>query len=248
MALLVEKINKNYKDLTALENVSFVVRDGEFVCLVGPTGCGKTTLLRIIGGLEQPTYGGVWLNEAEINPAKGDIGFVFQENSLFPWLTVEKNVGFGLSSAGISAEVKRQTIAHYIELVELRGFENFYPQQLSGGMKQRAGIARAMAYNPKLLLMDEPFASLDAQTRNSMQRELLKIWSRERKTVVFVTHSIDEAVFLSDRVIVFTASPGTVKEIVAIEIGRQRKRTSEDFNRCRERILALIENSGSPQP
>lgn len=244
MALFIDGIKKRFKDFVALEGVTLEVQENEFVCLVGPSGCGKTTLLRIIGGLEKPTEGSVFLNGNIVDPGKGDIGFIFQENSLFPWLTVEKNVRFGLSLAGLPARTQREIAARYIELVGLQGFENFYPQQLSGGMKQLASIARALAYNPRLLLMDEPFASLDAQTRNGLQRELLKIWSREKKTVIFVTHSIDEAVFLADRVVVISASPGKVKDVLTVEIPRPRKRTSENFNLYRERILSLIEDHG----
>lgn len=242
MALHLEKISKEFKNLRVLENISFTVEENEFICLVGPSGSGKTTLLRIIGGLEQPTSGRVLMNGKKISPENGDIGFVFQENSLFPWLTVEKNIKFGLEEAGIPAVRQTEIVARYIDLVGLKGFEKFYPQQLSGGMKQRAGIARAMAYGPKLLLMDEPFAALDAQTRNIMQKELLDIWSGERKTVLFVTHSIDEAVFLADKVVVMSAGPGTVKDILRIEMPRPRKRTSEKFNRYREEILVLIDS------
>lgn len=244
MALFIDGVEKRFNWFVALENITLEVQEDEFICLVGPSGCGKTTLLRIIGGLEKPTSGQVLLNGAMIDPGKGDIGFIFQENSLFPWLTVEKNVRFGLSLAGVPSRVQREIAARYIELVGLRGFENFYPQQLSGGMKQLVSIARALAYKPRLLLMDEPFASLDAQTRNGMQRELLKIWSREKKTVIFVTHSIDEAVFLADRVVVISASPGKVKDILPVDIPRPRKRTSEIFNHYRERILSLIEDHG----
>jgi NitT/TauT family transport system ATP-binding protein len=242
MALFIDNVTMDFRGFRALENLSMVVRENQFVCIVGPSGSGKTTLLRVIGGLEQPTSGQVLIDGVKISLEKGDIGFVFQENSLFTWLNVEKNIGFGLNPAEIPASRKREIVAHYIDLVGLKGFEKFYPQQLSGGMKQRVGIARAMAYNPKLLLMDEPFAALDAQTRNTMQKELLGIWSREKKTVVFVTHSIDEAVFLGDQVVVMSASPGTIKEIVPIIMARPRRRTSEEFNLYREQILMLIEN------
>ncbi|MFZ5597734.1 MAG: ABC transporter ATP-binding protein [Bacillota bacterium] len=243
MAISIDCITKEFKGFRVLSGVTAEILENEFVCIVGPSGSGKTTLLRIIGGLEQPDSGRVLIDGTEIKPERGDIGFVFQENSLFPWLNVEKNVTFGLNVKGVSSAEQKKVAQHYIELVGLKGFENYYPQQLSGGMKQRAGIARAMAYSPRLLLMDEPFAALDAQTRNTMQKELLDIWSREKKTVIFVTHSIDEAVFLSDKVIVLSRSPGTVKEIITVKIERPRKRTHEEFINYREKILRLIENN-----
>jgi len=247
VAIFIDSITKEFIGSHVLAGITAEIRENEFVCIVGPSGSGKTTLLRIIGGLEQPTSGRVLIDGAEVNLGRGDIGFVFQESSLFPWLNVEKNITFGLDIKGVPAAEQKNVAAHYIELVGLKGFGSYYPLQMSGGMKQRVGIARAMAYKPKLLLMDEPFAALDAQTRNTMQKELLEIWFREKKTVIFVTHSIDESVFLADKVFVLSTSPGTVKDIVEVEMPRPRKRTSEEFNRYREKILKLIE-SNNVQP
>ncbi|MEW6423965.1 MAG: ABC transporter ATP-binding protein [Bacillota bacterium] len=241
MALLLAGVGKQFNDLQVLTDLNLAVEEGEFVCLVGPSGCGKTTLLRIIGGLDQPWVGTVQMDGKKIDPAKGDIGFVFQENSLFPWLTARGNIEFALRARGFGSREIEKRVDYYLELVGLSEFAGFYPGQLSGGMKQRVGIARAMAYGPKVLLMDEPFAALDAQTREIMQQELLRIWSKEKKTVVFVTHSIEEAVFLADRVIVLLGHPATIKDIVNVTVARPRQRTSEDFNRLRQKILFLLE-------
>lgn len=241
MALLLTGVGKQFNGLQVLSELNLAVKKGEFVCLVGPSGCGKTTLLRIIGGLDQPTVGTVRMDGEKIDPAKGDIGFVFQENSLFPWLTARGNVEFGLRARGFSSREIEKRVDYYLELVGLSEFAGFYPAQLSGGMKQRVGIARAMAYGPKLLLMDEPFAALDAQTREMMQQELLCVWSKEKKTVVFVTHSIEEAVFLADRVVVLLGQPAMIRNIVNVPDTRPRRRTSEDFNRLRQKILFLLE-------
>jgi len=220
--------------------MSLIVREGEFLCLVGPSGCGKTTLLRLVAGLIKPTSGEIFLDGRKIEGPDRDRGFVFQEYALFPWLTVKKNIEFGLEISSIE-RTKREAIAQkYIDLVELRGFEDRFPKELSGGMKQRVGIARAFANDPKLLLMDEPFGSLDAQTRNLMQGELLRIWEKEHKTVLFVTHSVDEAVYLADRVVVLSARPAKVKEVVKVGLARPRVRTSPEANRIRDMILKSL--------
>jgi len=232
---------KDEEELVAIENFNLEVREGEFVCVLGPSGCGKTTLLRIIAGLEMPTGGKMLLKNKEIKGPGSDRGMVFQEFALFPWRTVRKNVEFGLELKKLPKE-KRQEISHkYIELVGLKGFENSHPYELSGGMKQRVGIARALANDPAILLMDEPFGALDAQTRNQMQKELLRIWSETRKTVVFVTHSVDEALFLSDRIIVMTPRPGTVADEIRVPLTRPRDRASVEFASLRKRILDELE-------
>lgn len=215
--------------------------DGEFVCVLGPSGCGKTTLLRIIAGLEEPTGGTILLNNKEITGPGSDRGMVFQEFGLFPWRTVRKNIEFGLEIRKVEKEERRKISDKYIDLVGLKGFENSHPYELSGGMKQRVGIARALANDPEILLMDEPFGALDAQTRNLMQKELLRIWSETKKTVVFITHSVDEAVFVADRVVVMSARPGNIRYVFNVEWERPRDRASVEFASLRKKILAELE-------
>ena len=225
----------------ALHDVSFDVKDGEFVCLLGPSGCGKTTLLRIIAGLETQTSGEITLNGVPITGPDPKRGMVFQQYSLFPWRTVMDNVTFGLEMQGINKAEARKHVEKYIDLVGLEQFKNSYPYELSGGMQQRAAIARALANEPEVLLMDEPFGALDAQTRNILQDELLKIWEQKHVTILFVTHSVDEAVVLSDRIVVMTARPGRIREIVNVDLPRPRCRTSPEANRLRDRVLKLLE-------
>ncbi len=222
----------------ALENITLEVTPREFLCIVGPSGCGKTTLLRMIAGLDYPTSGEIILDGTPVRGPSPDRGMVFQEFSLFPWRTVLKNVEFGLEIQD-KRDIKR-TAERYIELVGLSGFEHSFPFQLSGGMKQRVAIARALATEPAILLMDEPFGSVDAQTRNVLQEELLEIWKRTKKTILFVTHSVDEAVYLADRVVVMSPRPGRIRDIVSVEIERPRKRTSWQANALREQLLMLL--------
>ncbi|AKB13618.1 MAG: ABC transporter ATP-binding protein [Methanosarcina thermophila] len=225
----------------ALRDVSFDVEDGEFICILGPSGCGKTTLLRIIAGLETQTSGEITLNGVPITGPDPKRGMVFQQYSLFPWRTVIDNVTFGLEMQGISKAEARKHAEKYIDLVGLEQFKNSYPYELSGGMQQRAAIARALANEPEVLLMDEPFGALDAQTRNILQDELLKIWEQKHITCIFVTHSVDEAVVLSDRILVMTTRPGRIKEIVPVDLPRPRRRTSPEVNSLRDRVLKLLE-------
>lgn len=225
----------------ALEHINFDVEDGEFVCILGPSGCGKTTLLRIVAGLETQTSGEITLNGIPITGPDPKRGMVFQQYSLFPWRKVIDNITFGLELQGVGKEEARNKVEKYIELVGLEQFKNSYPHELSGGMQQRAAIARALANEPEVLLMDEPFGALDAQTRNILQDELLKIWEQKHVTFLFVTHSVDEAVFLSDRIVVMTSRPGRVKEIIKVDLPRPRSRTSPEVNRLRDRILKLLE-------
>jgi NitT/TauT family transport system ATP-binding protein len=222
----------------ALENINLEVKPREFLCIVGPSGCGKTTLLRMIAGLDYPTSGEIILDGTPVEGPSPDRGMVFQEFSLFPWRTVLKNVEFGLRIQG-KRDIKR-TAMRYIELVGLTGFEHSFPFQLSGGMKQRVAIARALATEPAILLMDEPFGSVDAQTRNVLQEELLEIWKRTKKTILFVTHSVDEAVYLADRVVVMSSRPGRILEVLSVNIERPRKRTSLDVNALREQLLGSL--------
>jgi NitT/TauT family transport system ATP-binding protein len=238
--LVLESVTKKFNGFMALENVNFEVADGEFVCLLGPSGCGKTTVLRLAAGLVAPIGGNLFLDGKKIEGVNKECGFVFQEYALFPWRTVKENIEFGPQAKGLDKKECDRISTHYIDLVGLNGFENHYPKELSGGMKQRVGIARAYANNPKLLLMDEPFGALDAQTRNLMQGELLRIWEKEHISVLFVTHSVDEAVFLSDKVVVMSARPGTVKEIFDIGLQRPRIRTSLEANTIRDKVLKSL--------
>jgi len=224
----------------ALQNINIEVKDKEFVCIIGPSGCGKTTLLRIIAGLEKPDSGSVTLNNETILAPGPDRGMVFQEYSLFPWRTVLKNITFSLELKKIPKAERNKIANEYLELVGLEMFADSYPHELSGGMKQRVAIARALVNDPKILLMDEPFGAVDAQTRNRLQQELLNIWEKEQKTIMFITHSVDEAVFLADRVVVFTARPGKIKEIIDIDLPRPRDRTSLEANIVRERLLSSL--------
>jgi NitT/TauT family transport system ATP-binding protein len=208
----------------AISDISLRIEDGAFVTILGPSGCGKSTLLYIVGGFVNPTEGVAKVKGAAITGPGPDRGPVFQEFALFPWKNVLGNVMYGLRQQGVPrAEAEAQS-RRLIEMVGLKGFENFYPKELSGGMKQRVAIARTLAYKPAVLLMDEPFGALDAHTRTRLQNDLLNIWERDRKTVLFVTHSVDEAVFLSDRVVVMTRAPGRIKEIVEIDLPRPRRR------------------------
>ena len=208
--------------LVALYNISLAIRKNEFVSLLGPSGCGKTTLIRIIAGLLTADRGEVLVNSQVVNSPGRDRCMVFQQFGLLPWRTVVSNVEFGLEIDGVPREERRALAEQYLELVGLKGFENYYPHQISGGMQQRVGIARALSKKPEILLMDEPFGAVDAQTREQLQEELLKIWAQTETTVAFVTHSIDEAIYLSDRVVVMQARPGRIKEEVIIDLPRPR--------------------------
>jgi NitT/TauT family transport system ATP-binding protein len=242
--LELQHITKTYiteeGEMAALDEINLEVKPTEFLCIIGPSGCGKTTLLRMVAGLDLPTRGKILLDGKEVKCASHDRGMVFQEFSLFPWRTVLKNVEFGLEIGGM-ADKERQAIAEkYIALVGLKGFENHYPYELSGGMKQRVAIARALATEPSILLMDEPFGSVDAQTRNLLQEELLEIWARTKKTILFVTHSVDEAVYLADRVAVMSARPACLAKCLVVDIPRPRKRTSAEANEFREKLLMWL--------
>ncbi|MGH6971243.1 MAG: ABC transporter ATP-binding protein, partial [Caulobacteraceae bacterium] len=228
----------------ALRDISLTVTEGEFVSIVGASGSGKSTLLRIIDGLETATSGVVLVDGTPVARPGRDRAMVFQQDGLLPWRTVIENVGYGLSLAGVPRAKAAAAAQTFIDLAGLGGFERHYPHQLSGGMRQRVNVARALAVDPKILLLDEPFAALDAQTREIMQAELLKIWAEEQKTVLFITHQIDEAVFLSDRVVVFSARPGTVREEIPVPFPRPRElglKRTEQFGRVVDRIWHHIE-------
>ncbi len=234
---------KGGRTVTALENISLAVEENEFSVIVGPSGCGKTSLLRLVAGLIQPSEGTIALDGAAVTKPGRERGMVFQSYTLFPWLSVAENVEFGPKIAGLEAAERRRIVQHYLAEVGLEGFERAFPKQLSGGMMQRVALARALANDPAILLMDEPFGALDSQTRSLMQELLLKIWEHAHKTVLFITHDIDEAILLGDRVHVMTARPGRIKEEVAIDIPRPRSveaLTSDRFIALKRRIMALI--------
>ncbi len=243
--LSVAGLTKRFGDLEALRAIDVAVAHGEFVSLVGPSGCGKTTFLRIVAGLERASAGEVRIDGRAVTAPGADRGFVFQSDNLLPWRTVLANALLGPEIAGRAGPEARRRTLDLLKLVGLAGFEHYHPRQLSGGMRQRVNLARALAIDPEILLMDEPFSALDAQTREIMQAELLRIWNEGRKTVLFVTHQIDEAVFLSDRVLVFGRRPGRVREAVRVELERPRtlamKRTPE-FVRYVDHIWRLIED------
>lgn len=205
-------------EMIALNGVSLDIKENEFICVVGPSGCGKSTLLNIIAGLSEPTSGKVYCDGKEVQGTGTERGVVFQQYALFPWMTVKKNVMFGLNLKGIKGQEAEDIAMKYIKMVQLEDFVNHYPKELSGGMKQRVAIARAYAVNPSVLLMDEPFGALDAQTRTQLQTELLETWEKEQKTCFFITHDVDEAIILAQKVIIMSARPGRIKEIVDIDI------------------------------
>ena len=229
--------------VTALENLSLEIPDKQFAVIVGPSGCGKSSLLHLVAGLADVSDGGCFIDDQIITEPGADRGMVFQNYSLFPWLTVRKNVEFGLSVQKISVAQRTQRAQHYIQAVGLSGFEDAYSSQLSGGMQQRAAIARALANDPEVLLMDEPFGALDSQTRTIMQELLLRIWEREQKTVIFVTHDIDEALFLGDVVYVMSSRPGTIIDAVDVTLERPRHYdivTSVEFIELKRRIMVNL--------
>jgi len=224
----------------ALADMNLEVNAGELLCLVGPSGCGKTTLLRIVAGLEKASNGVVYVDGHEVSAPGPERGLVFQEFALFPWRSVMQNVAFGPEILGIPLSQRQYITERYIKLVGLAGTEHKYPAELSGGMKQRVAIARALANDPGILLMDEPFGSLDAQTRNLMQAELLRIWSETKKAIIFVTHNVDEAVYLADRIVVMSARPGRIKRTFEINTTRPRDRTGDSFASYKEEICSII--------
>jgi NitT/TauT family transport system ATP-binding protein len=240
----VEGIGKRFEGtngpVQALEGVTFDVADGEFVCIVGPSGCGKTTLFRIIAGLEPATTGRVVLDGARVDGPSTDLGLVFQEYHLFPWRTVAGNVGFGLERDGVATTERERRVRELLELVGLDGFADTYPRDLSGGMKQRVALARALAVDPGLLLMDEPFGAVDAQTKKLLQDELLDIWRETGKTILFVTHDVEEAVKLADRVVVMAKEPGRIRSVIDVDVERPRERSDDGFGATYQRLLDLI--------
>ena len=245
----VSKVFKTEKGqcIQALNSVSLRIKENDFICVVGPSGCGKSTLLRITAGLEQASSGHVLYRGSLVTRPDRRLGMVFQEYSLLPWRTVLDNVGLGLEFAGKPVKYCREIAFKYLELVGLENFASSYPYELSGGMRQRVAIARALANDPDVLLMDEPFGALDAHTRIILQKELLNIWEANRKTIVFVTHSVDEAIYLSDRIVVMSAGPGSIKEIIDVNMPRPRDRANPAYGKLLARILDMLEEEVASQ-
>ncbi len=245
--LCVQKISKIFdyqsQPLTVLQDVDLSLKSNEFVCLVGASGCGKSTLLNIVAGLTAPTSGRILVDQEEVTGPGSDRGMVFQAYSLFPWLTVAKNIEFGLKLQKLSKRERRERIAYYLEVVGLSRFANAFPKQLSGGMKQRAAIARALANEPEVLLMDEPFGALDAQTKEQLQLFMREMWERTHTTILMVTHDVEEAIFLSSRVAVMEAHPGRIKESVEIELPEHRElemKSEVSFIQLKRRITTML--------
>ncbi|MGZ7440281.1 ABC transporter ATP-binding protein [Paenibacillus sp. TH7-28] len=243
----IENLSKVYQGrsgaITALQNTQLAIGQNEFVCVVGPSGCGKTTLLNIIAGLENATTGTVKVENRIVTGPGKERGVVFQQYALFPWKTVLKNVEFGLKLRGLGAKERRERAEKYLELVGLKDFANAYPKELSGGMKQRVAIARAYAVEPEVLLMDEPFGALDAQTRAQLQEELLKTWEKEKRTIFFITHDVEEAVILAQRVIIMSARPGRIKEMIDVDIPyprTQETKLSDRFVEIKNEIWSKV--------
>jgi len=232
---------KDNKETVAIEDISLTINKNELVSILGPSGCGKTTVLRMIAGLVEPTSGEILVDGNKVTEPGPDRGMIFQDFALFPWRSVRKNVEFGLELAKIPKAERNEKVDRYLEIVGLTDFADARIHELSGGMKQRVGIARAMVNNPKVVLMDEPFGALDAQTRNIMQAGLIRILDKTDQTIVFVTHSVDEAVFLSDRVVILTKRPATIKEIIKVPWPRPRDRATPEFTALRKRILTELE-------
>ncbi|MDM5181976.1 ABC transporter ATP-binding protein [Massilia sp. DJPM01] len=232
--------NAGEREVTALRDINLHIPDGQFVCLLGPSGCGKSTLLNAIAGFSLPSTGEIHANGARVTAPGPDRGMVFQEYALFPWMTVEKNIGFGLGIKGMQAAEIDKRVGALLEMLSLSDFRQRFPKDLSGGMRQRVAIARVLALDSPIMLMDEPFGALDALTRRNLQDELLRIWADLKKTIVFVTHSIEEAIYLADRIIVMTYRPGTVKRDIIVELPRMRDPSSAAFNELKRELGALV--------
>lgn len=239
-------LKENLQPISALQDINLEVKQGEFMVIVGPSGCGKSTLLDLLAGLTKPSSGQILLDGKPITGPNLDRGIVFQQYALFPWKTTLANVEFGLEAKGVPRKERRKIALGYIQLVGLSGFEDRYPHEISGGMKQRVAIARSLAYDPEVLLMDEPFAALDAQTRETLQSELLRIWEATKKTIIFITHGIEEAVYLGQRVAVMTSRPGRIKKVLDIPFESRRSeddlRSNPDFVKLRHEVWDLLKD------
>lgn len=240
MQIEVKEVSVNYGQQEALQDISLGIEKGEFVCLLGPSGCGKSTLLNTMAGFIQPSKGSVTIDGKEVEKPSSKYVTIFQNYGLLPWRNVEKNIALGLETSHKSKAEVKEIVKKYIDLVGLNGFEKKKPAELSGGMQQRVSIARGLAVDPEILFMDEPFGALDAITRMKLQDDILDICHTTKKTIVFVTHDIEEAIFLSNRVVIMDANPGTIKAIIQISLGKNRDRTSEDFLRIRDKIFEIF--------
>ncbi|WP_407415918.1 ABC transporter ATP-binding protein [Methanobrevibacter sp.] len=245
MSIEIKNINKSFdgrgKNLSVLEDINLEINDGELICLLGPSGCGKTTLLRLIAGLDQPTSGEIVANGEVVEKPSGDRAVIFQQYSLFPWLTVLQNVTFGLEISGGSKEENIQAAERYLKSVGLLDFKDSYPHELSGGMKQRVAIIRSLLNHSPILLMDEPFSALDMQNRHKLQEQLIGVWKRFENTIVFVTHDVDEAVYLADKIVLLDKDPGKIAEIISVDLERPRKRDSLEFLKIQESIVDKLD-------
>ncbi len=235
--------DSSQENIVALNDFTLDIQPGTFISLIGPSGCGKSTLLRLIGGLDRPSSGSIVLDGKEIKKPGSDRGFAFQGSNLFPWLTVEQNISFGLKARHIYKD-KKKDVQDFIDLIGLNGFEKSYPHQLSGGMNQRASLARALVGHPKVLLLDEPLGALDAFTRMNLQDEILEIWQKHSMTMIMVTHDVDEAIYMSDRVVVMSARPSKVEAVIDIELPRPRARAQDTFQVYRSKILDILNLGG----
>lgn len=246
----VEKVFVNHRgeSQTALSRVNLEIATGEFVCLLGPSGCGKTTLLNLIAGFEQPSQGEISIHGEPVKGPNPKFITIFQDYGLFPWRTVLGNVEYGLEARGVGKQERREVAAKYIELVGLEKFAGSHPQELSGGMKQRVAIARALAVEPDILFMDEPFGALDAITRMKMQEEIIRLWQEKKRTIIFVTHDIDEAIYLADRIAIMSDNPGRVKTLMRVPLGRPRDRTGYDFGQLRDQVFREFELKVETEP
>jgi NitT/TauT family transport system ATP-binding protein len=251
--ITIDRVSRLFDDpkrktaVKALDDVSLKVGRNEFLCLLGPSGCGKSTLLNMVAGFDKPSSGTVSVGGQQVTAPGADRGVVFQQPTLMPWLSVWENVAFHLTMRGASREVRREKAQRFIDMVGLRGFENHFPSELSGGMNQRVGIARALLMNPEVILMDEPFGALDEQTRMDMHAELVRIWRESQTTIVFVTHAIDESLALGTHVAVMSARPGRIRELIPIDLERPRDPTSPRFNDYKRHILSLLRPQATPQ-
>lgn len=243
----VDNVSKSFGSLNVLEQVNITIKQGEFAAIVGPSGCGKSTVLRMIAGLEYPSDGEVTANKQRIAEPDPSRMLIFQEHALYPWRTVEYNVGFGLEIAGISPKERKSRVDAMLVKVGLSGFHKYYPHQISGGMRQRASIARALVMDPEVLLLDEPFGSLDAITKISMQNELLTLWEGTGKTVLLITHDIDEAIYLADTIYVMSPRPGRIVESISNDISRPRNRNGDEFVALRKQIMKQLDLAGEYQ-
>ncbi|MGN0403179.1 MAG: ABC transporter ATP-binding protein [Acetatifactor sp.] len=239
MELQIEHVGKAFQlpegDLEVLSDINLDVKSGEFISIVGASGCGKSTLVRMIAGLETNTKGKIYVEGKEVEKPSVKTGMIFQESRLFPWLSVEDNIAFGIHKK-MSASERKELVHKYVDMIGLNGFEKALPKQLSGGMQQRVSIARTLINQPQLLLLDEPFGALDALTRINMQNEIMKIWEKERTTMLLITHDIDEAIFLSDRIVIMSNRPGVISKVIPVPMGKPRDRSSQDFINIRKKI------------